>query len=200
MRLRSQLNTLQSSIANRQQESGSLPPMNLASLHAENFQIVIKIMYAAALSYGLISDIKSLKIPNAVSVIVLALFFLNWWVAAPAEDLTKHLIVAGATLFLGFGIYVAGFMGAGDIKLITALMLWAGTRDGFDFLIVMTLIGGVFASLLLIARKSMAVWPSAQSYIPSRRMRMWAQRGIFPYGIAICTAGLLLMPSFFAAH
>ena len=79
-------------------------------------------MYAAALTYGCISDIKSLKIPNAVSVIVLVLFFLNWWVAAPADDLTKHLIVAGAALFVGFGIYVAGFMGAGDIKLISALM------------------------------------------------------------------------------
>ena len=174
--------------------------MNLASLHAENFQIVIKIIYVAALCYGCISDIKSLKIPNAVSVIVLALFFLNWWVFAPAEDLTKHLIITGAALFLGFGVYVAGFMGAGDIKLITALMLWAGTRDGFAFLIVMTLIGGIFASLLLITRKSMAIWPSAQNYIPSRRLRMWAQRGIFPYGIAICTAGLILMPSFFSEH
>ena len=175
--------------------------MNAAHLwDSESFRFFIKIMYAAALCYGCISDIKSLKIPNAVSVIVLALFFLNWLGAAPGEDLTKHLIVAGAALFLGFGIYVAGFMGAGDIKLITALMLWAGTRDGFAFLIVMTLIGGIFASLLLIARKSMAVWPSAQNYIPSRRLRMWAQRGIFPYGIAICTAGVILMPMFFAAH
>jgi prepilin peptidase CpaA len=187
------------SIPNRQ--SGYFPPMNAAHLwDSQSFYILIKIIYAAALSYGCICDIKSLKIPNAVSVIVLALFFLNWWVAAPADDLTKHLIVAGAALFLGFGIYVAGFMGAGDIKLITVLMLWAGTRDGFAFLIAMTLIGGVFASLLLISRKSMAVWPSTQDYIPSRRLRMWAQRGIFPYGIAICTAGLLLMPSFFAAH
>ncbi len=144
--------------------------------------------------------LRALKIPNAVSVIVLAVFFLNWWVAAPAVDLTQHLLIAGIALFLGFGIYVAGFMGAGDIKLITALMLWAGTRDGFAFLIIMTLIGGIFASLLLITRKSMVVWPSAQSYIPSRRLRMWAHRGIFPYGIAICSAGLLLMPSFFAAR
>ncbi len=172
--------------------------MTLASpWHAENFQIVIKVMYAAVLCYGCISDVKSLKIPNAVSGVVLALFFLHWF-SAPVDDVTKHIIVAGVALLLGFGVFAAGFMGAGDIKLISALMLWAGPQDAFAFLIVMTFAGGLCAGLLLIARTSMAVWPSAQDYIPSRRLRMWAQRGIFPYGIAICTAGLLLMPAFFA--
>ena len=175
--------------------------MNLAPLwHAENFQILIKIMYAAALCYGCISDVKSLKIPNAVSVIVLALFFLDYGLSEPRVDLTKHMIIAGVALLLGFGVFAAGFMGAGDIKLITALMLWAGPRDAFAFLIVMTFAGGLFAGLLLITRTTMSVWPSAQHYIPSRRLRTWAERGIFPYGIAICSAGLLLMPAFFAPH
>jgi prepilin peptidase CpaA len=175
--------------------------MNLAYLwHLENFQLVIKIIYAATLCYGCVSDIRSLKIPNAVSVIVLALFFLNALLSGPTDGFTKHIIVAGSALLLGFGVFAAGLMGAGDIKLITALMLWAGPQNGFVFLIVMTFVGGLFAGLLLITRTSMAVWPSAQNYIPSRRLRTWAQRGIFPYGIAICTAGLVLMPSFFAQH
>lgn len=173
--------------------------MDFASLwHSENFQIITKIVYAATLCYGCISDIKSLKIPNAVSVIVLALFLLNYLLFGPMDGLTKHIIVAGSALLLGFGIFAAGLMGAGDIKLISALMLWAGPQNGFIFLIVMTLAGGLFAGLLMIMRTSMAVWPSARNYIPSRRLRTWAQRGIFPYGIAICTAGLLLLPSFFA--
>jgi prepilin peptidase CpaA len=173
--------------------------MNLAYLwNSENFQLVIKIIYAATLCYGCVSDIRSLKIPNAVSVIVLALFFLNALLSGPPDGVTKHIIVAGSALLLGFGVFAAGLMGAGDIKLITALMLWAGPQDGFVFLILMTFVGGLFAGLLLITRTSMAVWPSAQNYIPSRRLRTWAQRGIFPYGIAICTAGVLLIPSFFA--
>jgi prepilin peptidase CpaA len=194
----SQLNTVAPSIAN---PSGSFPSMYLAYLwHSENFQIVIKIIYVVALCYGCASDIKSLKIPNAVSVIVLALFLLNYLLFGPADGLARHIIVAASTLLLGFGIFAAGLMGAGDIKLISALMLWAGPQNGFVFLIVMTFVGGLFAGLLLITRTLMAVWPSAQNYIPSRRLRTWAQRGIFPYGIAICTAGLVLMPSFFARH
>ena len=101
---------------------------------------------------------------------------------------------------MGFGVFAAGVMGAGDINFISALMLWAGARDAFAFLIIMTFVGGVLAGLLLIARTLMRVWPSVHDYIPSRRLRTWAQRGIFPYGIAICTAGLLLMSAFFAPH
>ena len=168
--------------------------------HSENLQVIIKTVYAATLCYGCISDIKSLKIPNAVSVILLALFLLNYLLFGAADGLTKHIIVASSALLVGFGVFAAGLMGAGDIKLISALMLWAGPQSGFVFLIVMTFAGGLLASLLLITRTSMVVWPSAQNYIPSRRLRTWAQRGIFPYGIAICTAGLLLMPSFFAQH
>ena len=166
--------------------------------HPETVQVLIKIVYVAALSYGCISDIKSLRIPNAIFLIVLALFFLHWRVSAPGQGFASHVVVACSALLLGFAVYAAGFMGAGDIKLIGALMLWAGPRDGLAFLMVMAVAGGLFAGLLLITRASMAVWPEAHRYLPSRRLRTWAQRGVFPYGVAICAAGLVLMPAFFA--
>ncbi len=132
-------------------------------------------------------------------MIILALFLLNYLLLAePSYGFKNHIIVAAVALFLSFGVYAAGFMGAGDVKLISVLMAWAGPSGAYAFLLVMTLAGGAFATLLLIVRKSMATWPSVRDYIPSRRIRTWAQRGIFPYGIAICTAGLVLMPSFFA--
>ena len=197
--LRLAINASYRSNAAQQEAIRLFPGMHPVQLFdSEIAHTIIKVAYAATLSYGCISDIKSLKLPNAASVIVVALFFLNFSLSPSPESLVNHFSVAGAALLVGFGVYAAGFMGAGDIKLITALMLWAGSRDALAFLIVMTFAGGVFASLLLIARKSMAVWPSTQNYIPSRRFRTWAQRGIFPYGIAICAAGLLLMPSFFA--
>ncbi|MGO9172166.1 MAG: prepilin peptidase [Rhodomicrobium sp.] len=165
---------------------------------AETLQAITKIIYAAALCYGCISDVRRFKIPNAVSLVVAALFFFNYWLLDAPGSLTQHLAAGGIGFILTFGLYVAGIMGAGDVKLISALMLWGGDRDGPAFLIIMTLIGGLFAGLLLIARKSMALWPSAHRYIPSRRLKAWARRGIFPYGIAICIAGLILIPSFFA--
>ncbi len=167
-------------------------------LDTGTLQIVIKIIYAAALCYGCYSDIRRLQIPNAVSLTVLALFFFNYWLLPPSGNLTQHLLAGGIAFALTFGLYLAGAMGAGDVKLISALMLWGGVKDGPAFFLIMTLIGGLFAGLLLALRKSLAVWPSIHRYFPSRRLKAWARRGIFPYGVAICIAGLILIPSFFA--
>ena len=164
----------------------------------ETLQVIIKIIYAAALFYGCYSDIRRLQIPNAVSLVVLALFFFNYWLLQSPGNLMQHLLAAGIAFALTFGLYLAGGMGAGDVKLISALMLWGGATDGPAFLLIMTLIGGLFAGLLLALQKAMAVWPSIHRYFPSRRLKAWARRGIFPYGVAICIAGLLCIPSFFA--
>jgi prepilin peptidase CpaA len=167
-------------------------------LDSANARILVELFYAATLCYGCMSDIRSFKIPNFVSIIVLVLFFLNYFLLTSVGGLTGHLLIAGCTLSLGFALYAAGFVGAGDVKLIGALMLWAGPQHGLDFLLLMTFIGGIFAALLLIAQRSIAAWPSVARYIPSSRLKSWAKAGKFPYGIAICGAGLILMPSFFA--
>lgn len=160
-------------------------------------QTIIKIIYAGTLCYGCISDIRRLQIPNSVSLGIFMLFFFNYWLQTPPESLIPHAVAGGSAFVLTFGLYLAGAMGAGDVKLISALMFWGGVKDGPAFLIIMTLIGGLMAAMLLSLRKTMAVWPSVHRFIPSRRLKAWASRGLFPYGIAICIAGLILMPSFF---
>jgi prepilin peptidase CpaA len=157
-----------------------------------------EIVFAATLCYGCISDIRRLRIPNAVSLIVIALFFVNYLAQPAPGSLAPHLWAGGIAFLVTFALYMAGAMGAGDVKLISALMLWGGVRDGPDFLVVMALIGGLLAGPLLALRKAMAVWPAVKRYIPSRRVKAWARRGIFPYGIAICIAGLISIPAFFA--
>ncbi len=158
----------------------------------------MKIAYAAVLCYGCISDIRRLQIPNAVSLAITALFFLNYLLLAHPANLMPHLAAGIAAFIAAFALYAAGVMGAGDVKLISALMLWGGVSGGMAFLVVMSLAGGLFAGLLLVLRKILLIWPAASRYVPSRRLKNWAVRGIFPYGIAICIAGLIMMPLFFA--
>ncbi len=179
-------------------QAGS-PHMHLAHVpDAGALHVLIAIPYTAALVYGLHSDIRNFTLPNAVSLALAALFFLHCWLFATSPEIGGHLLTGGCALLAGFAIYAAGVMGAGDVKLIGALMLWAGPRDASAFLMIMTLTGAVAAGLLLLTRTLMAVWPSTARRIPSRRFKNWASRGVFPYGIAICAAGLILTPSFLA--
>ncbi len=159
--------------------------------------LAIEALYAATLCYGLFSDYKRFIIPNAVSLTVAGLFFLRHWLVAPQDPLAPHLIAGAAAFALFLAPYFLGQMAAGDVKLISALMLWAGARDGLPMLLIMTVIGGVLAALLLIARKSISNWPSVSGFLPARVGR-WARLGIMPYGLAICIAGLALTPAFFA--
>jgi hypothetical protein len=62
----------------------------------------------------------------------------------------------------------------------------------------MAFTGGIIAVLLMALRKAMTVWPAVKAYIPSRRLKAWARRRIFPYGVPICVAGLICIPLFFA--
>ncbi len=158
----------------------------------------IMIMLAATLCYACITDIKHLRIPDTVPLTVVALFFLNYWLRGAPDGLAPHLWVGAAAFLVFFGVYLLGPFGGGDVKLIGALMLWAGVRDGPDFLTIMAFTGGIIAVLLLALRKAMAVWPGIKPYIPSRRLKAWARRGIFPYGVPICVAGLICIPLFFA--
>ncbi len=167
------------------------------SSHFMALQLFVKAALAATLVYGLICDVRRLQIPNMITLIVMLLFLFD-----AALRLTPHQIAlhgaTGALAFLaGLALFLFGLMGAGDVKLIAALMLWAGPSNGPAFVISMTLIGGAIAAGLLLVRGILNTWPHAAWLIPSRRIRNWASRGIFPYGLAICTAGLILIPSFF---
>ncbi len=83
-----------------------------------------KIVLAAALCHGCISDIRRLRIPDSVWLIVIATFFFNYWLRGAPEGLAPHLWAGGIAFAFTFGIYRAGVLGAGDVKLISALVLW----------------------------------------------------------------------------
>ena len=54
------------------------------------------------------------------------LFLARYALITPPISLSAHLAVAGASFVILFAFYLLGWFGAGDAKLITALMLWAG--------------------------------------------------------------------------
>lgn len=152
-------------------------------------------LYTFSVSAGLLltgfaafSDFKSLIIPNWVSLLILAIYpvavltspeLIEWW---------WSLAVFGVVLVIGFTLFIIGGLGGGDVKLISALSLWAGLDGIFGFLMVTVLMGGVLVPIFVI-RGSLKEKDSEMSLIRKMRTQLRAKLQI-PYGVAIAFGSL----------
>lgn len=137
-------------------------------------------IFACFLIIAAVSDVRSYIIPNYLSVLVAFAYFL--FALTGKSDPVVALIVAGAVFVFGIALFAANVMGGGDVKLLAATALWAGSTYIFPFLLVTALAGGVL-SLAIILRPRLCA-------LTGRTVTETA--GDVPYGVAIASGGLLI--------
>lgn len=143
--------------------------------------------------FAAISDARTLKIPNSISLIILVFFGVYALEALTPASAFTSLALSGITLAAGFMLYRSGLLGAGDAKLLAACMAWAGTANGFTLLAVTGIAGGVLAVALMLpvtARVTAGLqrgWP-----VPMMGTNGKPARSPMPYGIAIATGALVV--------
>jgi len=69
------------------------------------------------------SDLRSMRIPNALSLATVALFVLAALIATPG-DLMGRCVMAGSVFAIGFAAFCLRIVGAGDVKFLAALILF----------------------------------------------------------------------------
>jgi prepilin peptidase CpaA len=104
------------------------------------------LLFVFAMLYAAVSDLTTYKIQNNIVLILL----LAYLALAPIVGLTGHeiarsLAVAGIVLLLTFALFAAGWIGGGDAKLAAVTVLWLGADNILAYLLLMALVGGVFA-------------------------------------------------------
>lgn len=130
-----------------------------------------------------LSDALYFRIPN-LACLALALLFPLYALTAPTPLPWLHHLGVFAIIFaLGYGLYIKKLAGAGDIKLLAVLSLWAGPLYWGPFLFITALSGGVLGlgigALALLKRQLSKEKPSvALAKTP------------IPYGVAIAVGGL----------
>ena len=142
---------------------------------------------------GAACDLATLKIPNWISLVLLALFpalalaaGLSW------SDAAVHVAVGVAALMLGVALFAGGIIGGGDAKLFAALALYMGVQAIGPYLLAVGIAGGVLAGVLLLLR-SMPVRVLLDRLSWGHEI---ARPGAgVPYGIAIATGGLAVLPA-----
>ncbi len=151
----------------------------------------------AAIAWGAVNDVMWFRIPNAVPIIILALF--PAYLLAGGQGLAQlhwAVAIAAGTFLVGAFMFSRGWMGGGDVKLLTVLALWAGPEH-FPVLIVTTsLAGGLLALIgMMPGRAATIAWIALNLRIAlalPEAPRSTTGRRTLPYGVAIALGGLVV--------
>ncbi len=153
-------------------------------------------------------DLWKMIIPNSISLLLVALFFANALFlnlySGYAVAWFSHIGAMAAVLIVGLVAYRFGAMGAGDVKLLSAISLWAGLEKNlldpwilehflFDYLILVGLCGGGLSLGLLILRRLVVGLLLLQSTPQNITLpRYLLPREHLPYGVAIALPAIYL--------
>ena len=144
------------------------------------------LVVAASLLGAAAWDLYRREIPDSCSVAIMIAAALlgvvqtvGWLAALSAVSAALALFAAGA------GLFRAGIVGGGDVKLVAALGAWFGWSGLPGFLLLMALFGGALAMVIMGLRAARI----------GERSWLAADRGV-PYGVAIAAAGVILPGGF----
>ena len=149
--------------------------------------------FVGLLCWAFVCDSLTLKIPNKVSLGIVALYpawvLANWpMIGVP----WLSVVIAIAVLAVGFVVNELGLMGGGDAKLLAATALWAGPGLVFELIAVTTVMGGLVALAVIFAafvRHHREVTDRGEAVAPFFRNIAKAK---YPYGIAIAVGGFVV--------
>lgn len=147
--------------------------------------ILVAVAVTGVLIWGGVSDILHRKIPNRCVLAVIGLFVV-WAGLDHGAGLTSSLAAALISFVIGYGLYSVKVMGAGDVKLFSALALFAGLKLLGVFALATVISGGVVALGFMIAQ-------------PTRAAVMFTLKGKgdfgpgIPYGVAIGFGALVMI-------
>jgi len=158
---------------------------------------LLLLAFVACLGCAMASDIAALRIPNWISLALVALFVGFVALHKPAAPVSSHVLVALATLTLTFVLFAANCLGAGDAKLLTALALWMGPSLIAPFLALVGILGGIFVAILFAVHSLASRYASLNRYAVFARPSGWMLARKVPYGVPICIAAVAMTPSLF---
>lgn len=139
----------------------------------------------AALPFSLyagLSDLKTMTIPNWVSLALLAAFVVVGLIFLPFETFLWRLAGGAIVLAIGFALNMAGVMGGGDAKFGAAIAPYIAHRDIAAFMLIFSV---SLIATLVIHRIAMRIGPLRRA---TPDWASWTAGRYFPMGISIAAA------------
>ncbi len=139
-------------------------------------------------------DVWKFVIPNTVSVAVAVLFFPTVLLLDDPVDWPSHLGGGLLVFVVGLAAYRFRILGAGDVKLLTAVSLWAGFEHLPLYLLVVAFAGGAVAGALWLLRRLIVGLVVQVGTSPGQVTlpRVLLVNEPIPYGVGIAVAAIYL--------
>lgn len=159
------------------------------------FEYPLLFVFPIAMVFAAVMDVMTMTIPNRISLALIAGFAL----LAPFSPLglthilLNHVLVGAALLAIGIVMFEFRLIGGGDIKLLASSSLWIGLDKLPEFLLVVSLAGGVLGVGLLAYRRFVPA--AALLAYPGWAVRLHEKGHAMPYGVAISAGALLIFPT-----
>lgn len=157
-----------------------------------------------------ITDVVKFKIYNVVTLptlfmgLVASALFGGW--AGLGQSLLGALVGFGVLLVF----FTLGGVGAGDVKLLTALGAWLGPLFTFEVFLAAAVLAGIYALVLILVRWGMTIaitdlallwhrmltpsqWTAPSACIEDEVKRSDRRTRIVPFGAMTCLAFLLVV-------
>lgn len=148
----------------------------------------VVICFFVAVAWAAVGDLRSFRIPNRLVLLVVG-FYPAHLIASPQPvDWLAGLICGAVLFFVGFFAFSRGVLGGGDVKLLSAVGLWAGPTLVFPVLLLTMMSGGLLA-VIFLAHAMLQSRSQIGGDVLARKAMLSAP---VPYGIAIAIGAAYL--------
>lgn len=151
------------------------------------------LVFAGLMLLAAWADVKSYTIPNWIPGVMALAFIPGAWAMGLGWAEAGAFVLTGfAVLVVMIGLWLPGWIGGGDAKLIAAGALWFGWPDAAMFLLLSGVAGGALAVGLLMLRRFAPGLPGMKAdWIANSPLREGAPA---PYALAIAAGALWALP------
>ncbi|GGJ08808.1 A24 family peptidase [Neoroseomonas lacus] len=159
--------------------------------------LMFQVVAAPLLIFAAARDIATRLIPDGVSIAIalaglLGRAMLGW------TDAGLSLAIGGLLFVLLLPLAMRGWLGGGDVKLISAMAVGLAPNDTWLFIVATVFAGGVLGLAYILGRNLVPELRLAGGETLFRRVLVveaWRmrRRGPLPYAVAIATGGLIVL-------
>ncbi|QIK40045.1 A24 family peptidase [Pontivivens nitratireducens] len=125
------------------------------------------------------TDFSAMRIPNRISIAMLAIFVIVVPLTVPLSEIPMRLLAGGIVFAIGLVLYALGQMGAGDVKFAAAVFLFVDPADMTFFMRIL----GIMALTGLLTHRMVGRIPAMRAMAPD--WASWSAKGVFSYGVAL---------------